>query len=164
MLETKTDIWFRGAYLYYVPKSDGSLAGKLEYWQDRANKLLQTDLTPSVLWQLAPWSWLVDWFTEVGNSIKNFSALASDNLVVKYGYLMIRQEHKHTIQMSNLSTRQGGNLVAVNPSCSFTTISKERFRATPYGFGIDLNSLTARQWSILAALGMTRSPNKLRSN
>jgi hypothetical protein len=38
---------------------------------------------------------------------------------------------------------------------------KERVRATPYGFGLDLGSLNPRQWAILASLGLTRAPQRL---
>jgi hypothetical protein len=39
---------------------------------------------------------------------------------------------------------------------------KRRIKSTPFGFGLSPGSFTARQWSILAALGMTRGPRSLR--
>jgi hypothetical protein len=35
---------------------------------------------------------------------------------------------------------------------------KERWKATPYGFGLNMAGFTDQQWAILAALGMTKSP------
>jgi len=138
--------------------------GKLLEFEEKANHLLGLDLTPELLWQLTPWSWLIDWKLHIGNSIKSFSALQTDGLVVRYGYLMIEQHQKKTVGINNLIVRQNGAQSVVHPSFSYHTLMKERFRATPYGFGIDLNSLTLRQWSILGALGMTRTPTSLRSN
>jgi hypothetical protein len=41
------------------------------------------------------------------------------------------------------------------PSFSILNVSKVRRAATPYGFGVDLNSLSPLQIAILAALGIS---------
>lgn len=167
--ETKvvtTRVWFSGAYSYFVPEAKPGFIGQLERYEEDANHLLGLELTPSLLWQLTPWSWLLDWKTQIGNSIKNFSALQTDSLVIRYGYLMVETTTEHTVTLRQLYTGFSGvNGFPTNPvtcSSTYTTVLKERFRATPYGFGVDMSGLSDRRWSILASLGMTRSSKKLR--
>jgi len=159
----KTSVYYKGAYSYFVPGDHGGRLAALKEFEEKANHLLGLELTPSLLWQLAPWSWLIDWKSQIGNSIKNFTAFQKDSLVLRYGYLMVTQTIIHDVTIHNLYTGYTTQPIdPVSPSASYITVRKERFRATPYGFGVDLNGLSARQWSILGSLGMTRSPKKLR--
>lgn len=161
-LVVTTKVWFKGAYSYFVPTDHGRYKALLDF-EEKANHLLGTRLTPSLLWQLAPWSWLLDWKSQIGNSIKNFTALQTDSLVIRYGYLMIQTNYRHEVTLRNLYTRYDtAPRDPITCSTSYITVRKERYRATPYGFGVDLSGLTARQWSILGSLGMTRSSNTLR--
>jgi len=146
-----TDIWFKGAFSYYLPVSD-ILMGKFERYESLANKILGTRLTPSVLYQLAPWSWLLDWFVDVGNAMSAADLLTSDNLVMRWGYLMRQTDVFRTIRVpSNL----GGGTTFIN---TYRSTRKERWKASPYGFGVNSDAFTPRQWAILAALGMTKTP------
>lgn len=152
------DVWFSGAFTYCIPM-DGSLLGRLQEWEAKANVLLGTRMSPEVLWELAPWSWLVDWRFAIGTAISSATRLSSDGLVLRYGYLMA-----HTIAEQIYSTPEavlrGGQVV---PSVTQTLRSerKERFRATPYGFGLNASALSDTQWSVLGALGLTRAPRTL---
>lgn len=148
-------IWFSGAFTYYVPVGDG-VANKLRYYDSLANKLLGTRLTPDVLWELAPWSWLVDWKLQVGQCLKSASMFTDDGLALRYGYLMVHTTSTDTYYIGPTKTR--GGLSDVPPSTiSLVTEEKLRYRATPYGFGLNTADFTAQQWAILAALGITRS-------
>jgi len=150
--------WFSGAYQYYLPKDD-TLMGKLELFEAKANHLLGTRLTPSVLWELAPWSWLADWVGTIGISLENAELLSSDNLVLRYGYLMRQTTFQKTLRIAD-----PGHIDRSIRDVSVTLrrVTKERRRATPYGFGLDTSAFNARQWAILGALGMTKAPRTLR--
>jgi len=43
----------------------------------------------------------------------------------------------------------------------FQVTQKERYRASPYGFGTNPENYSPSQWAILAALGLTKGGNKL---
>jgi len=156
-------IYFKGAYSYFLPSGD-SFFSRLDEWERKANHLLGLELTPALLWELAPWSWLLDWKLHMGRMLTTYSALHTDGLVVRYGYLMVTTTYRNTISFTNVPVTQKGKTTFMSPSVTYVSQRKERFRATPYGFGIDPNGFTARQWSILAALGMTRSPKSLRTD
>jgi len=126
----------------------------IESYSNFATKLLGLDLNPETLWEMAPWSWAVDWFTNAGDVIHNVNAWSSDGLVLKYGYIM-----EHTI-VRDIYTWVGDTRFkpdTVYPDVVvLVTETKLRRRATPFGFGLTFSSLTKRQKAIAAALGLTR--------
>lgn len=158
-VRTNRKVWFRGAYSYYLQTGNSQL-DRMFAFEEKANKLLGVRITPEVVWNLAPWSWLADWHGNVGHNLANASMLSQDGLVIRYGYLMCTTEVTHTYSVDGLKNAQGRSLPSA--TVSFKTVRKQRVKAYPYGFGSDPATYTARQWSILAALGMTRSPKSLR--
>lgn len=150
--------WFSGSYVYHYDPADLNEASRIA---TQARLLFGLQITPEVLWNLAPWSWLVDWFTNIGPILHNLSAFGQDGLVLRYGYLM----HHHTRREDHLyrgvTLPKGGDFPAGDRRAAFCLESKRRIRATPYGFGLTFASFSVRQWAILAALGMTRAPGAL---
>jgi hypothetical protein len=126
----------------------------------QVNFLLGTEITLDTIWQLTPWSWLFDWFGNVGDILTNASYIGSDGLVLRYGYLMNHVKIVQKYHMPSGATFRGG--AKTGPIYNTLTFeSKERTRATPYGFGSSLSSLSEKQWAILGALGLTRAPKTL---
>jgi len=157
-IERSTKVWFKGCYTYYVPVSK-DLMGRMNRYASEAQHLSGLNLDPEVLWNLAPWSWLSDWFLDIGSLLHNVSAFGTDGLVLKYGYLMIQQESTAIYTHSGVTYAGGGRSGPI--SCVYKQISKRRVRATPYGFGLDPGTFSNRQWSILAALGFAKGPKSL---
>jgi hypothetical protein len=78
--------WFSGAFTYYLP--GGKTRTTMGNRADAMREILGLDLTPSTLWNLAPWTWAVDWFSNAGDVISNMSDWQDDGLVLRYGYMM----------------------------------------------------------------------------
>jgi len=157
---TKRRVWFSGAYTYHLDLGSSPFDQMIKYLQ-LSDKLYGTTFTASTAWELLPWSWLVDWISDVGSIAKVASAFQKDGLVLRYGYVMCESETTVTYRATGLQTPTG----VWNPGAVVTTFRstrKERIRATPYGFGLNPASFTAGQWSILGALGMTKAPRILR--
>jgi len=150
---------FAGAYTYYVSEAH-SFLGKLERYEQLANHALGLEFDPQTAWQLTPWSWLVDWFTDAGAFIKNLTALSNDNVVARYAYVMHHRKVTRMYSVTGMRLRTGvtGPTAA---TASKTFESKTRTAATPYGFGIDQSAWSAGRFAILGALGMTRAPGVL---
>jgi len=148
--------WFSGAYTYYLDGADDARS-RMSRYEELANQVLGTRITPETLWQLAPWSWLIDWWVDIGTITGNAVAFSSDKLVLRYGYLMRETVVRRLHIQEDVKFYSGlnGNITSL-----YTRTTKDRVRATPYGFGVDLESLSDSQWRILAALGMTRSGAK----
>jgi len=161
--ETRTDsAWFSGAFTYYVDQANTFL-GRMKRFEEQANHLLGTRITVSTVWELTPWSWLFDWFSDASSFIANVDLLSSDSTVLKYGYVMHSSSATRSYVRSDLQPMYGGR-VPGTLRVDYTRKRKTRYRATPYGFGLDVASFSPTRWSILAALGMTRGGNNLGRN
>lgn len=152
--ELYTRFWFSGAFRYHVPV-DTDFMNRLLRYESLANHLLGSRITPEVVWNLAPWSWALDWFTNAGDVIHNISLLGVDGLVMQYGYAMREQRTTASYVQTVIPTAQ---TYIAGRSAGMTVVKtmKQRVRANPYGFGVDDLTLTNRQLAILAALGLTR--------
>lgn len=156
---TLSEVYFRGAFTYTAWSGD-DLVSQMKGFEQKANRLFGVRLTPATLWQVGPWSWLVDWKLNIGANISNAEALSNDNLVLRYGYLMIRRESHIDYSWTTVNPQRNGG-PRLSGTQTHSVISKERVRATPYGFGSNPASFTDRQWAILGALGMTKAPKSL---
>jgi hypothetical protein len=155
-----TLVWQCGTFRYYVPDI-GS-----DRWTARARTVLSGgEFTPKLIWDLMPWSWLIDWFTNVGDILSNSIANAVENETLTNAFSMESQETLYTISISNqwdaYSAAPFGVQFSVPAgSDSVLYYRKEnqntRKQASPYGFGLTSTSFSARQWAILAALGVSR--------
>jgi hypothetical protein len=157
-------IWFVAKYRYYIPE----LANK--NWINKppsgwtVSKLLGIAPDPSIIYKLYPWSWLLDWFSSVGAALANVYDLARFGVVAEYAYVMCSERFTYEAP-GYCYFRQGVQKGFVwQPSQTITLSGSSRteyeFRqrevANPYGFGITFASLSAYQWSILVALGLSR--------
>lgn len=159
-LTTTNRVWFSGAYSYLAVTPAG-FSGKIADYEQRANLLLGTRFTVSDFWELTRWSWLIDWFADVGDVLTNAESLSSDSMVLRYGYLCVHQRAEWDLVSTRVVTplTEGPRLV---PHIRTWRERKARYRATPYGFGVSVPGFSARRWAILGALGMTKAPDSLR--
>jgi len=152
--ETVSRTWFSGAYTYHFNQGQ-RLWDKMERAEQEANRLYGLRLSPALAWELAPWSWAVDWVTNLGDVMTNISAFSRDGLVLVYGYVMTEMSITDTYVLPCTPHGMG----RINLVQRFTTRVKKRVKATPYGFGLDPDwkDFSVRQLAILGALGITRS-------
>lgn len=132
----------------------------------RLNQLVNIKLTPEVLWELAPWSWLIDWNLRIGDTIAANELAANDLLVMHYGYAMEKTTMRDLLVLdtsANPSSLPPGTYGSawqnLPKSYSYvaTTEYKRRLRANPFGFRTGgTSALSVGQLSILGALGLTR--------
>lgn len=145
---TRLNSWFVGRFKYYIPYLKTSGPGTTR----EMVHLLGLRPTPMVLYELMPWSWLVDWFTNVGTSFSNLQSCLLDGVVSKYAYVMSHKTQRVTGEY--FSNFKQGPIKAVR----YAQIEQKiRSEASPFGFENSADSFSQRQWSILAALGFTRN-------
>jgi len=151
--------WFSGAYTYHVSEAHDFL-GKLERYEQLANHALGLEFDLDTAWELTPWSWLVDWFSDAGTFIKNLTAISNDNVVARYAYVMHHVKVTRMYSVKEMTLRAGST--GPTSATAFQTFeSKTRTQATPYGFGFNLGTLSLTQKAILGALGITKAPGIL---
>lgn len=153
-------VWFSGQFVYHINVGD-SLLDKFERFSQEADRLYGLAFDPSDAWALTPWSWLTDWAWNVGDILSNASAQLAYGQVLRYGYVMHHYAKRRTHLISGL---RKANLTPLAPFLSGDTsiVRKKRTRSTPFGFGVNLPSLSNGQWAILGSLGLTRGPGILR--
>lgn len=143
--------WFSGAFTYHLP--DSSELDGFARLAAEADKLFGVVPDVADLWNLMPWSWLVDWFVNVGPVLSNVTNFAKYGLVLPYAYMM--EETIVTYEYTFNST--SGNPMANGADLVIVDHTKKRVQASPFGFGLTWDGFSPGQLSILAALGLSRS-------
>lgn len=160
--ETTQKEWFVGKFQYFIPNTSSS------QWTANARRaLFGANPTPAMIWELTPWSWLIDWFSNVGDVISNLSpnAVGSAPLLGQSG---VNRHTKTTIRYINVSN------VSPDPSgqsrwqpgtfvCTAVETNESKVRigsGNPFGLNVSLGSLSPSQLAILAALGLSKGSVK----
>jgi len=154
-VKIQTRRWFSGAFTHTLPDRGDAWSGVFRAGSE-ADKLYGITPTPDVLWELTPWSWAIDWFSNTGDVINNASQFAIQGLVMRYGYIMEEKSVKITNQFGSKIVSPFLNSASIPPS-TIELISKTRAAANPFGFGLTWDGLSSTQVAIAAALGITRS-------
>lgn len=141
-------VWFVGKFRYYIPNLGKS---KWQYY-NQMRKQYGFNISPELVYNITPWSWLVDWFSNVGDVVANHCSV--DNLVAKYAYVMGTTSMNYTLN-STLDF-YALSVPHISHSWNFQFTRKRRAVANPFGFGLTFDGLSLRQMSILAALGLSR--------
>lgn len=148
--ETTTKWWFSGKFKYYIPTGNSP-----EDIRKRSNQLARivygAELSPRLVWQLMPWSWMADWVTSAGAVISNLMDY-QDGLVAQYAYVMMNKSIKTTYTVRGKFKGHG----SFQTSQTYIDEIKLRYAANPFGFGILDGDLSPYQLSILGALGLSR--------
>lgn len=152
--ESSRRVWFSGAYKIAYPLDlDDSLREITEF-----NRVYGVIPTPELAWEMLPFSWLVDWFTNVGDVVSNVSTLGS-SLQLAYGYVMVEDHWQRTASgdfgPDDYYLRTGTS-VRENIMSSVSHTRKRRLKASPFGFTVSFQDLSMGQKAILTALGLSR--------
>ncbi|DAD50664.1 maturation protein [ssRNA phage SRR6960799_33] len=151
----KQDTWLTGAWKYFIPEfssPDGGVETVLNYL-----RLYGIWVSPLLIWNLTPWSWLADWVGNIGDNIANYTAASQQNLVGRYTYIMRTTEAVFTnnsqVAVTD-GTATGMRMMPLSWEMKYTL--QTRRHASPFGFTLDWPDLSAYQVSILSALGLSR--------
>lgn len=153
--ETVRKTWFSGAFTYHMPSGYDS-RNAMDRAGLAAKLVFGADLTPQTLWEMAPWSWAVDWVTNAQEVLSNLSAHSEYGQVLRYGYIMEHSMVKDTYTYEIGPTAIKSEAIPVDPVV-IVAETKIRRKANPYGFGVTWEGLSPIQGAILAALGISRS-------
>lgn len=145
--------WYEGEFTY-IPKA--SFDPKNYF--DRLETLLDPELTPSALWELTPWSWLTDWFFQIGGAISAMEAGMSNRILSSYFYAMEEYKSSTELLVTSWRVRSGSSPnLPIRYSQKSTLHTKRRIRGNPFGFtGTSQSPLSVEQSAILGALGLKK--------
>lgn len=137
--------WVEGSFRYYIPD-----VGSIN-WDRRAIRyLMGFNVTPQLIWQLTPWSWLVDWYSKIGDMFDTAPDL-QENLCARYTYTM-RTRKTVLACNSSMNFKDGSKDYR---TWYYTLVRKVRYRGMRH-FETEGQDLTLRQKTILGALGIQR--------
>jgi len=144
---SKFRIWSSCSFAYYQVTALDRLLDDLD------NQLGGLGAVPTAIdmWNLLPWSWLIDWFTNFNHVITNLSYLGRDGLYLQRGYIMGSFSDVETSHSSGILYGNGVSTTGVR-----TFERKYRVRASPFGFGLSWADFSPFQLSILGSLGLNR--------
>jgi len=121
----------------------------------------------TIIWDLTPYSWLLDWFVTMGKSIDNAQAFSplTGRWNIDYAYVTTFYRVTSEIRFNGPlrytwrpNTPDAMEISISHPKSWGTSVVKHRRQATPFGFGTDLSGLSTAQYSILVALGLAKIP------
>lgn len=145
--------WYSTAWRYYVDNLDPLHSSISDYEHLFGAPSLAT------AWNLIPWTWLLDWFTNFGHIMNNLSYIGQDGSYMVYGYIMSEWKNtvENTFELPQIKTSYPGDpQTFVNCSVTGRVESKycQRAWAYPFGFSATFPSLSTKQVAILGALGV----------
>lgn len=154
---TRSKEWFVGKFQYYIPDTSSSL------WNARARAALFGALpTPELLWNVLPWTWLIDWFSNVGDCLSNMSVNAVDNLICRYSFVMrhTATETEYATHVVHPASQTSTNIwPKVDHTLTGRVFDESKLRmggGNPFGLNVQFGDLSAYQLGILGALGLSR--------
>lgn len=155
-MQSEVRTWCVGQFRYILPPGPRTDGWKRNMYR----RIMGGSITPSQLYNIMPWSWLIDYFTDLGQFMEAISPGVADNLVADYAYLM-----RHTTYLNRLDITQttvsgmkATQQQKVHVNWERTMDIKSRVTASPFGFGVKQTDLSVKQLAILGALGLSRLP------
>lgn len=141
---------------YFVGDPQG-FASRRSSYVDGARRLLGTNLTPAVVWEVSPWSWMVDWFIDIGGLLAYQQDVADYSLAMRRGGYVV--ETTTTITRKYRTTWSGSGVPA--RSVDYAVQAKihdysRRSAPSPVGLDVEWDGLNSFQTSILLALGLQK--------
>lgn len=146
-------VWASAQFQYFLPAGPRDIA-----WRSKMKRaIFGLNISPIVVYNAVPWSWLADWFFNYGSVISNLSSTIADRCAARYFYMMRHQAIKTTMTISS-GAWEAYTLKPIDVTTSSYTVqgNKTRLRGDPFGLATNPNSLNLSQLSILGALGLSR--------
>jgi hypothetical protein len=156
-----TRVWAVGSFKFYRDEFDINSKGSFGYdafWNKitRQLALYGATVNPSHVWKATPWTWLIDWFSNVGMVIDNFTSIIEDSMVARYMYLMHHQIRE--LKLTQVHHFHSGDVMST--WSRFSYVKRRQAGPSPYSFCFGWDKLSPIQLSILAALGITRTASR----
>lgn len=128
----------------YDPRTGIPTINQIRQQAFRSTLGLTIDL--STVWNALPWTWLIDWFSNVGDFLETKRNIC--------GFVPGPAWQMYHTESTAAYRYVGGSLTKTLPS--YTSVRKERTSASPSVLSASVPILTNRQLGILASLAVTR--------
>lgn len=133
--------------------------GRAQKFYDEAVEILNRyGVNQRLAWDLIPYSWLVDWFGNIGSSIEAAAAFNPTNgrYLTTYSWSTRKTTYLSVCPPFSRSIWAGRPDRETVSAGWCNVVIKERLPVSPFGPNFALPSLSPYQWSILVSLGLAR--------
>lgn len=144
-----------GSFQFYRPEFDKTLAEFNSAWNTvmRHMTIHGVRVSPSNIYKAIPWTWAIDWISDVGAHVAYLDDILVDSVAARYFFVM---QHKTITRSVIVTLPFWSGVVALQFDRVIETKQREQ-GSSPYDFSLSWDSLTPRQLAIAAALGITRA-------
>jgi len=148
---------------YFIPEPDG-LEGRLRRYRQLATAAVGGGLDAPTAYDLTPWTWVVDWFVDVGGLLHYQQQVADNQMITTLSGSSYYEEVKAIASFHGIRYAPGTN-VGAWPSeatrqpaavSTFHQVFHQRRSGSPYAISPTWD-LSTQQWAIAAAMGIARS-------
>jgi len=150
---TSVRSWASAEFRYHLPAGPTDMAYNAKLKRYLAGVTLPS---ASQLYNAIPWSWLLDWFTNVGDVVDNLNVSIVGRLAANHFYVMQEYSNRIVTDTTVGFYRRNGTPVLFRGHSSATKFSKNRVVGDPFGFHTKQSSLSGMQLGILGALGISK--------
>jgi len=144
--------WASAKFRYWLPPGPRDV----EWTKKMMRRIYGSYVSPSVVYNAIPWTWLIDWFSSVGDLVEATDMGVADRLAADYFYVMY--ETGRWRETHSWGTFRGvqGQRVRVDAFTKNSRVRKTRYQGNPFGLPAGKVPTNPMQLSILAALGYSR--------
>jgi hypothetical protein len=153
--ETLVQTWYEGAFRSYYPEFDEDRDSPIPGFKTAVQGMRLAGAIPNMtlIYNLCPWTWLSDWFVNVGDNLQVFEDLLSDSVAAKYCYLMRRTYTRFRYKAFN--SFYGGNVLEVETTRE-VEVKRRVAVGNPFSLSLQPGDLSDSQKAILSALGISK--------
>lgn len=152
--ETLTQIWYEGSFRFYYPefnKIPPAQLGQLVMLQ-RKLRLHGLYISPTLIYRVVPWTWLLDWFVNIGDNLQVLEDQLTARVASRYMYLMRHTYDRYRYVLTlNFTSGQTATVEKIGG----VECQRRVQAASNFGFSIAPGGLSPMQLAILAALGIS---------
>lgn len=146
-------VWASGRFRYHLPPGPRDIVWK----RKMLAKINGVYASPSQIYNAVPWTWLGDWFFNLGNALENAEPGVADRLAADYYYVMrYHGTTRDTTTTGYFYQPKTNAPVTYMGYAHEKSVRKTRVRGDPFGLGTTQESLSGTQLAILGALGLSR--------
>jgi hypothetical protein len=153
--ESASQVWYEGVFKFYRPEFDAGLeSGYPALRKARQTiSLLGGNITPKVLYDVMPYTWLAGWFSNIGENLQMLQDQISGQVAAKYMYVMKKSHEQYRYVTS--SQAWDGKFVTLEAHRRFELLCRVQSMGA-LDFSLKSPILTGTQLAILGSLGLTR--------
>jgi hypothetical protein len=153
-IEWSTDkVWAKGTFRFWLPDGPRDIN-----WTRKMLSALDGSSfpSPSQIYNAIPWTWLIDWFGNLGDVIDNIDAGVAKGLAADHWYVMREVKYLRQFCANGEFNQRDGSILKVSGTSWATATEMYRSKGDPFGFATSFNSLNGSQLAILGALGLSK--------